>query len=504
MKNLKSHDGGILSAAAGTAMPAEQPVFDSNPASQMKFMDDHFLLDTKQSELLYHDYAADMPIIDYHCHLPPEQIADNHQFRNLYEIWLAGDHYKWRAMRSNGVDERFCTGNASDWEKFEQWAATVPYTLRNPLYHWTHLELKRTFSIRKLLDSSTAKEIWEHCNEKLATPQFSTRGLMQQAKVKIVCTTDDPADDLAPHKKIAADRDFKIGVLPTWRPDRAMAVENTEKYNRYLERLSKASGINIQSFDDLMTALNKRHDYFQANGCRLSDHGLETVCADDYSASDIKTIFAKIRRGKDLNSEEIGKFQSAMLVEFALMDHAKGWVQQFHIGAIRNNNPRLYRTLGPDTGFDSMGDHNYAKPLAKFLGRLDDENRLAKTILYNINPRDNEMISTMIGNFQDGSVPGKLQFGSGWWFLDQLDGMARQIEALSQLGLLSRFVGMTTDSRSFLSYSRHEYFRRLLCRILGRDMAQGLIPDDIQMVGRMLKDICFNNAKAYFPFKVPE
>jgi glucuronate isomerase len=504
MKNLKSDDG-ILAAAAGAAAPMEQAKASKHPVMQIKFMDDNFLLDTRQAEILYHEFAADMPIIDYHCHLPPEQIADNHQFRNLYEIWLAGDHYKWRAMRSNGVDERYCTGNASDWEKFEQWAATVPYTLRNPLYHWTHLELKKTFGIRnKLLDSTTAKEIWDRCNEKLAKPEFSTRGLLQQSKVKMVCTTDDPVDDLSSHQKLAADKSFKGAMLPTWRPDKAMAVESAERYNQYLDRLEMASGITIKSFDDLMTALNKRHDYFHANGCRLSDHGLETVYAEDYSATDLKTIFTKIRGGKELAADEILKFQSAMLVEFALMDHAKGWVQQYHIGAIRNNNPRLYRTLGPDTGFDSIGDHNYAKPLAKFLGRLDDQNRLAKTILYNINPRDNEMYGTMIGNFQDGTSPGKMQFGSGWWFLDQLDGMQRQIEALSQLGLLSRFVGMITDSRSFLSYSRHEYFRRLLCRILGRDMANGMIPDDKQLVGRMVKDICFNNAKAYFPFKVPE
>lgn len=497
MKNFKSDNGSLPAASA--------PGFVKQQASGAKFMDDNFLLDTKQAEILYHEHAAELPIIDYHCHLPPEHIADNHRFRNLYEIWLAGDHYKWRAMRSNGVDERFCTGNASDWEKFEQWATTVPYTLRNPLYHWTHLELKKPFGVRdRLLDSSTAREIWDRCNEKLAQPEFTTRGLLRQAMVQVVCTTDDPVDDLAAHRRLAADKAFKTLMLPTWRPDKAMAVENTQQYNQYLDRLGEVSGLGIKSFDDLMQALQRRHDYFQANGCRLSDHGLETVYAEDYSSTEINTIFRKIRGGKDLDSDEIRKFQSAMLVEFALMDHAKGWVQQFHIGAIRNNNPRLYRTLGPDTGFDSIGDHNYAKPLAKFLGRLDDQNRLAKTILYNINPRDNEMIGTMIGNFQDGSVPGKMQFGSGWWFLDQLDGMTRQIEALSQLGLLSRFVGMTTDSRSFLSYSRHEYFRRLLCRILGRDMAGGMIPDDAQMIGRLARDVSYQNARGFFGFKIPD
>jgi glucuronate isomerase len=497
MKNFKS-DNGVLPAAGA-------PGFLKQPAAGTRFMDDNFLLDTRQAEILYHEHAAELPIIDYHCHLPPEQIADNHRFRNLYEIWLAGDHYKWRAMRSNGVDECFCTGNAGDWEKFEQWAATVPHTLRNPLYHWTHMELKKPFGIRDtLLDASTAREIWDRCNEKLAQPEFTTRGLLQQAKVQVVCTTDDPVDDLAPHRRLAADTGFKTLMLPTWRPDKAMAVENAQLYNKYLDRLSEVSGVTIKSFDDLMNALRKRHDYFQANGCRLSDHGLETVCAEDYTAAEINAIFRKIRGGKDLDAGQIVKFQSAMLVEFAFMDHARGWTQQFHIGAIRNNNPRLYRTLGPDTGFDSIGDRNYAKPLARFLGRLDDQNRLAKTILYNINPRDNEMIGTMIGNFQDGSVPGKMQFGSGWWFLDQLDGMTRQIEALSQLGLLGRFVGMTTDSRSFLSYSRHEYFRRLLCRILGRDMASGMIPDDPQMIGRLVSDVSYHNARAYFGFKIPD
>jgi glucuronate isomerase len=471
----------------------------------MNFIHDDFLLDTEQAKELYHNYAKQMPIIDYHCHLPPEQVGDNKQFRNLTEVWLAGDHYKWRAMRSNGIDERYCTGDASDWEKFEKWCETVPYTLRNPLYHWTHLELRKPFGITdRLLDSSNAKRTWDQCNELLATPEFSARGLMTQANVKMVCTTDDPIHDLAHHQKVAADTSFKSAMLPTWRPDRAMAVESAVAYNKYIDRLAAVADMTISTFDDLMAALNKRHDFFHANGCRLSDHGLETVYAADYTEAEIKTIFAKIRGGNELNAVEIEKFQSAMMVEFAFQDHAKGWVQQFHIGAIRNNNPRLFRTLGADTGFDSIGDHNYAKPLAKFLGRLDNENRLAKTIIYNLNPRDNEVIGTMIGNFQDGSSAGKIQFGSGWWFLDQMEGMTRQIEALSQLGLLSRFVGMLTDSRSFLSYSRHDYFRRILCGIFGRDMAKGLVPNDTKMVGKMIQDISFNNAKNYFPFKVPE
>ncbi len=471
----------------------------------MSFIHDDFLLDTEQAKVLFHDYAKNMPIIDYHCHLPPEQVGQNKRFKNLYEVWLAGDHYKWRAMRSNGVDERYCTGDASDWEKFEKWCETVPYTLRNPLYHWTHLELRKPFGITdRLLDSSNAKRTWDQCNELLATPEFSARGLMQQANVKMVCTTDDPIHDLAHHKTAAADKSFKSAMLPTWRPDRAMAVENAAAYNSYLDRLAVVADVNINTFDDLIRALDIRHDYFHANGCRLSDHGLETVYAADYTDEEIRNIFQKIRGNNELDALEIEKFQSAMMVQFALQDHAKGWVQQFHIGAIRNNNPRLYRTIGPDTGFDSIGDHNYAKPLAKFLGRLDDQNKLAKTIIYNLNPRDNEVIGTMIGNFQDGSVAGKIQFGSGWWFLDQMDGMTRQIEALSQLGLISRFVGMLTDSRSFLSYSRHEYFRRILCGIFGRDMAKGLVPNDTKMVGKIIQDISYNNAKNYFPFVVPE
>lgn len=471
----------------------------------MSFLDENFLLDTDASQQLYHNYAKQMPIIDYHCHLPPEQVGDNTQFKNLYQVWLAGDHYKWRAMRTNGVDEHYCTGEASDWEKFEKWAQTVPYTLRNPLYHWTHLELGKPFGITdRLLNGDTAKGIWDECNEMLAKPEFSARGLIEQANVKVVCTTDDPTHDLAHHRKAAADSSFKSKMLPTWRPDKAMAAEDAQNYNRYLDRLAAISDTEISSFDDLIAALQKRHDFFHEQGCRLSDHGLETVYAADYTDAEIRTIFHKVRGGTELTGEELEKFQSAMLVEFARQDHAKGWVQQFHIGAIRNNNPRLFRSAGPDTGFDSIGDHNYAKPLAKFLGHLDDSDQLAKTILYNLNPRDNEMIGTMIGNFQDGSVAGKMQFGSGWWFNDQLDGMRRQIEALSQLGLLSRFVGMLTDSRSFLSYSRHEYFRRLLCSMLGKDMESGMVPNDVAMVGAMVQDICYNNARDYFPFEVPE
>jgi len=463
------------------------------------FMDKDFLLQTDVAKELYHNHAAKMPIFDYHCHINPQEIAEDKQFKNITEIWLYGDHYKWRAMRTNGVDERYCTGNASDREKFNKWAETVPNTLRNPLYHWTHLELKRFFGVEKLLSPATADEIWEACNEKLQTPEYSCRRIIKKANVHTICTTDDPIDSLAHHRAIKADG-FETKVLPAWRPDRAMAVENTETYNSYIDKLEEAAKMNISTFEDLMAALDNRHQFFHANGCRLSDHGVETIMAEDYSARDIERIFEKIRGGSDLTREEMLKFQSAMLYEFGIMDHSRGWTQQFHIGAQRNNNTRLFTKLGADVGFDSIGDFEIARPLARLLDRLDMENKLSQTILYNLNPGDNELIATMIGNFQDGSVPGKMQFGSGWWFLDQKDGMEKQMNALSNLGLLSRFVGMLTDSRSFLSYTRHEYFRRTLCNLIGNDVENGEIPHDMELLGKMVENICFNNAKEYFKF----
>lgn len=462
-------------------------------------MDKDFLLQTDVAKELYHHHAAKMPIFDYHCHINPKEIAEDKKFENITQIWLYGDHYKWRAMRSNGVDERYCTGDASDREKFEKWAETVPHTLRNPLYHWTHLELRRFFGIDKLLSPATAKEIWEECNTKLQTPKYSVRGIIKMANVHTICTTDDPIDSLEYHRAIKADG-FETAVLPAWRPDKAMAVENTGAYNAYIDKLEKAAGMNIGTFGELMEALDKRHEFFHQNGCRLSDHGIETAIAEDYTADEIEKIFVKIRKGNDLNPAEILKFKSAMLYEFGIMDHSRGWTQQFHIGALRNNNTRLFKKLGPDTGFDSIGDFEIARPLSKLLDRLDMENKLSKTILYNLNPRDNELFATMIGNFQDGSVPGKMQYGSGWWFLDQKDGMEKQMNALSNLGLLSRFVGMLTDSRSFLSYTRHEYFRRTLCNLIGNDVENGEIPYDMELLGTMVENICFNNAKAYFNF----
>lgn len=465
------------------------------------FITENFLLFNKTAIELYHTYAKDQPIIDYHCHLSPKEIAENKKFENLTQGWLYGDHYKWRAMRASGVDEKFITGNSSDWEKFLAWAETVPKTLRNPLYHWTHMELKRPFGISdKLLNKDTAKEIWETCKAKLAQDEFSVRGIMQQMNVRLVCTTDDPVDSLEYHQSIRANTSFKIHVLPAFRPDKGMAIESGAAFRDWVRKLSEVSGAAINNFPDYLTAIRKRHDFFHVQGCRLSDHGIETAYAEDYTEFEIKTIFNKALEVKNLEQSEVLKFKSAMLFEFGIMDHEKGWTQQYHIGALRNINSRMFRTLGPDTGFDSIGDFEIARPLAKLLNRLDDENKLAKTILYNVNPRDNELMATMIGNFQDGSASGKMQYGSAWWFLDQKNGIEKQIEALSNMGLLSRFIGMLTDSRSFLSYPRHDYFRRVLCNILGDEMEKGLIPNDMSLVGAMVADICFNNANDYFGF----
>lgn len=466
-----------------------------------EFINDDFLLQTETARKLYHEHAKNLPIIDYHCHLNPEMIANDRKFDNLGQIWLEGDHYKWRAMRTNGVDERFCTGkDATDWEKFEKWAETVPYTMRNPLYHWTHLELKTGFGVSKILKPETAKEIYDECTAKLRTPEYSARGLMKHYNVEAVCTTDDPIDDLQYHIALK-NEGFQIKVLPTWRPDKAMAVENPANFRIYVEKLSEVSGVTVAKFADLITALRKRHDFFASVGCKLSDHGIEEFYAESYTENEIEMIFNKVYGGTELNHNEILKFKSAMLYEGAVMDWEKGWTQQFHYGTIRNNNTRLFNKVGADTGFDSIGDFTVAKAMSRFLDRLDKDNKLSKTILYNLNPRDNELIATMIGNFQDGSVAGKIQFGSGWWFLDQKQGMETQMNSLSVLGLLSRFVGMLTDSRSFLSYPRHEYFRRILCNLIGNDVENGILPaSELDFIGKMVEDISYYNAKRYFDF----
>lgn len=467
-----------------------------------EFILEDFLLQTKTAGILYHEYAEKMPIYDYHCHLPAEVIAADQRFDNLTQIWLAGDHYKWRAMRTNGIDEKYITGDTADYEKFEKWAKTVPYTLRNPLYHWTHLELKRCFGIGdKLLGGDTAKEIYDTCSAMLKSPQFSVRNIMRKMNVKLVCTTEDPLDSLEHHTKIRKDG-FEIKIHAAFRPDRTMAVEDLPMLNKWIDKLQGICGIDINNFASYIEAIRRRHDYFHQNGCRLSDYGLQTAYAEDYTETEIEKIFDKIRTGRNLDRSQQLKFKSAMMLELAAMDSEAGWVMQLHLGALRNNNTRMFRTLGPDTGFDSIGDFETAKPLAEFLDRLNTKNKLPKTILYNLNPRDNEMIAAMAGNFQDGSVPGKIQYGPAWWFLDQKDGIEKQLNAISNMGLLSRFIGMTTDSRSFLSFPRHEYFRRILCNILGGEIEAGLLPNDLTLLGKMVEDICFNNAKNYFPMEL--
>lgn len=463
------------------------------------FFHDDFLLSNAFAKTLYHQYAKEQPIIDYHCHLPPEDIASNRQFPDVTAIWLAGDHYKWRAMRTLGVDEKYITGNSTSKEKFEKWAFTVPYTMRNPLYHWTHLELKRYFGVEKLLNTDTAEEVYKVCTDKLNTPEYSTRSLLKKMNVKVVCTTDDPVDSLEHHKKIAGDK-LDVKVVPAFRPDKAYSVENAAAYNTYLDKLSSVSGVAIKDFDSLMQALEKRIEFFHANGCRLSDHGLEHLYYVEKSSESIDSIFNRLKKQEALDTSAIHYFKYRVLLELCRLYHKKGWTQQFHLGALRNNNARMMRVLGPDTGFDSVGDFSQAANLSRFLNELDSTDQLCKTILYNLNPADNEVMATMIGNFNDGSVKGKMQFGSAWWFLDQKDGMEKQINSLSNLGLLSCFVGMLTDSRSFLSYPRHEYFRRILCNLIGKDVENGELPADEKWLGKMVSDICYNNAKEYFSF----
>ncbi|MND83640.1 Uronate isomerase [compost metagenome] len=463
------------------------------------FLDENFLLNNKTAEELYHNYSKDLLIIDYHNHLIPEQIANDIKFDNISQAWLHGDHYKWRAMRANGVNERYITGDASDEEKFIKWAETVPYTLRNPLHHWTHLELQRYFGITDLLSPKTASKIYADTQAKLQQDSHSVRGLLRMMNVEVVCTTDDPIDSLQYHQQFAQEKEsFKM--LPAFRPDKAMNADNIAALNRYLDELERVSNRQITDLQDYLNALKSRHDFFAANGCKVSDHGLEQIYAEDYTEQEIKDIFDKIRSKKEISPIENLKFKSAMLIYFAEWDYEKGWVQQYHIGPLRNNNARMHRLIGPDTGWDSIGDFSQGRALSKFLNKLDNENKLTKTILYNLNPADNELFATMIGNFNDGSVKGKIQFGSAWWFLDQKDGMTKQINTLSNMGLLSRFVGMLTDSRSFLSFPRHEYFRRLLCNIFGQDIENGEIPNDIQWVGKIVQDISYNNAKEYFDF----
>lgn len=461
------------------------------------FITEDFLLQNEFSKRLYHGFAKDLPIIDYHCHLSPKDIASNRKFRTITEIWLEGDHYKWRAMRTLGINEKFITGDGSDLEKFQQWAHTVPHTMRNPLYHWTHLELQRYFGVKELLDPNSALNIYTKSNDLLQKPEYTTRSLLDKMKVEMVGTTDDPTDTLEFHKQLRQEK-FQTAVLPSFRPDKSFAIENVKAYIEYITSLSKCIGKEIKTFSDLINALESRVNYFHEAGCRISDHGLEHLYFAQKSELKPEDIFKKVLAGKTVSDEERVVFKFSVLVELCKMYHKKGWVQQFHLGAQRNNNERMLQKLGPDTGFDSIGDFSQARALAGFFNELDRTDQLTKTIIYNLNPADNEVIATMIGNFNDGSVKGKIQFGSAWWFLDQKDGMEKQINALSNMGLLSCFIGMITDSRSFLSYPRHEYFRRILCNLVGKDVVNGELPWDEKWLGKMVSDVCYYNAKEYF------
>jgi glucuronate isomerase len=462
----------------------------------MSFIHDDFLLSTPTSRRLYHEYAEAEPILDYHTHLPPQDVAANRQFHDLFEIWLEGDHYKWRAMRANGVAEPYCTGGAAPYEKFLAWARTVPQTLRNPLYHWTHLELKRYFGIDELLEESNAARVWKQANERLATDELRAHGILGKFAVKVVCTTDDPADDLACHKAIAASG-LKTKIYPTFRPDKALTVHLPEVFNAWVARMEAASNTEIRSFQSLVDALHRRHDFFHEMGGRLSDHGLNQLYPEFASDREAAGIFDRARAGKAATPDEHRRFAGNLMLRFGRMDAEKGWTKQLHIGARRNNNSRKLREIGPDTGFDSIGDWPQADAMGTYLDRLDEENELPKVIIYNLNPADNYAMATMIGNFQDGATAGKIQLGSGWWFNDQKEAMQWQMNALSNCGLISRFVGMLTDSRSFMSYPRHEYFRRVLCDLFGKDMEAGELPADDALAGNMIRNICYRNAKEF-------
>jgi glucuronate isomerase len=462
------------------------------------FIEEDFLLENSFAKELYERYAKDMPIIDYHCHLPVKDIAQDRQFKNLTEIWIAGDHYKWRAMRALGIEEKYITGNSSDEEKFQKWAETIPYTMRNPLYHWTHLELQRYFGITDLLTEKNAKKIYNQCNSLLATQAYSTRNLLKKMNVKVVCTTDDPADDLKHHKKIAEDG-FEVKVLPTFRPDGLLNIENDD-FAAYLKRIGNQTKIDIKDFDSLIKAVASRIEYFHQHGCRLSDHGLERMLAEDFSKDEIDNLLKKKLAGESLTVKESEKYQSALLLKLGSLYAEKNWTMQLHLGPVRDTNSKLLNQIGKDAGVDSIGDLNQAKPLAKFLDTLNKNEDLPKTILYNVNPSDNEVMATMAGNFMSDSRKGKIQHGSAWWFLDQKDGMEKQLNSLSNMGLISCFVGMLTDSRSFLSVPRHEYFRRVLCNLFGKDIDNKELPEDIEWIGKIIQDICYYNAESYFEF----
>jgi glucuronate isomerase len=462
------------------------------------FINENFLLGNKTAELLYHKYSEYQPIIDFHCHLSPAMIVEDHQFANLTGAWLEGDHYKWRSMRTNGIDEKYCTGNASDPDKFRKWAETVPATAGNPLYHWTHLELARYFNITELLSPATADKIYEKASEMLQTKEFSTRSIIRRMKAEVVCTTDDPTDNLEHHLKLKGS--FEIKVLPTFRPDNVTKTDDPGKFKAYIQKLETASETEIKSFDSLLEALDKRHKFFHEMGGRLSDHGLDRFYFATFTQKEIEKIFSTLLKGENISVEDAEKYKTAIMLELCKLNHKRGWTQQFHVGALRNNNARMFKLLGPDTGWDSIGIAQDPLKISKFLSELDSNDQLSKTILYNLNPADNEMMITMAGNFNDGSSAVKVQYGAAWWFLDQKSGMEKHLSDLSALGLLGRFVGMVTDSRSFLSYPRHEYFRRLVCNYVGEQVEKGLIPDEEYILKPMIEGISYANAKEYFGF----
>ena len=467
--------------------------------SNKTFLTDDFLLYSSTAKKLYHDYAKYQPIIDYHCHLSPKDIAEDRQFENLTQIWIEGDHYKWRAMRAYGVEEKYITGNSSDYEKFQKWAETVPNTLRNPLYHWTHLELKNYFGIDKLLNQDTAEEIYIEASALLQKPEFSVKNLLRKMNVQMIGTTDDPVDDLFYHKEIQK-QEFDILVLPSFRPDRAVNIEKTAEFNNWVAELEKSSELKINNYQDFLKAIKSRHDYFHNMGCRISDHGMDTFYATDYLEEEISAIYTKARENKDLSLLEINKYKSALLVELAILDYNKGWTQQFHVGATRNNNSKMMDLIGPDQGFDSIGDLNHIDSMSKFFDKLNATNTLTKTIVYNLNPKDSESFASMVANFNEGPIRGKMQYGAAWWFLDQKDGIQKQLDVLSNFGLLPLFIGMLTDSRSFMSFPRHDYFRRILCNILGNEVENSQLPNDIEFIGTIVNNICYTNSLKYFNF----
>lgn len=464
------------------------------------FMNEDFLLNTETAKTLYHTYAADAPIIDYHCHLSPKEIAQDKRYSSITEVWLGGDHYKWRQMRTNGVPESMVTGDVDDFEKFKAFASMLPKAIGNPLYHWTHLELKRYFGIEDILTEKNAKDIYERANVIVQSDTFSARQLILKSNVEAICTTDDPIDDLRYHKELAEDDSFSVKVLPTFRPDKAINIDKAT-FIPWIQALGNVVDQPISSLKSLLEVLEGRIDFFHAHGCRLSDHALDTVdyCTlNENSLADAADAFDKAMSASVLTSEEMTNYKSVVINFLGKLYKKRQWVMQIHIGALRNNSRRMLGKIGPDTGFDSINDTVFAKSLSELLDDMDDTDELPKTILYVLNPRDNYVIGTMIGNFQGGGIPGKVQFGSGWWFCDQRDGMIEQLKSLANLGLLSRFVGMLTDSRSFLSYTRHEYFRRILCNLLGDWVENGEYPYDEEALGGIARDICINNARAYF------